>query len=76
VIHPARSTSARTRTLVGPSGPAVHDAQSPRQPDVTSRLTGTGRYHVDVVSATRTSIAAPASGIAATCAANCSAARV
>ena len=49
-IHLARSTSAQTWTLVGPSGPAVHDAKSPRQSDFTYRLPETGRYYVDIVS--------------------------
>ncbi|WP_432542375.1 peptidase [Kineococcus sp. SYSU DK002] len=49
-IHLARSTSAQTWTLVGPSGPAVHDAHSPRQSDFTYRLPESGRYYVDIVS--------------------------
>nr|WP_218886057.1 peptidase [Kineococcus aurantiacus] len=49
-LHLARSTSAQTWTLVGPTGPAVHDAHSPRQSDVTYRLPETGRYYVDIVS--------------------------
>lgn len=49
-FHLARSTSAQTWTLVGPSGPAVHDAHSPRQSDFTYRLPETGRYYVDIVS--------------------------
>ena len=35
---------------MGPSGPAVHDARSPRQSEFTYRLPESGRYHVDVVS--------------------------
>ena len=49
-IQLARSTSAQTWTLVGPSGPAVHDAHSPRQSDFTYRLPESGRYYVDIVS--------------------------
>ncbi|ABS03427.1 peptidase [Kineococcus radiotolerans] len=49
-FHLARSTSAQTWTLVGPSGPAVHDAHSSRQSDFTYRLPETGRYYVDIVS--------------------------
>nr|WP_218886007.1 peptidase [Kineococcus aurantiacus] len=49
-LHLARSTSAQTWTLVGPTGPAVHDAHSPRQSDFTYRLPETGRYYVDIVS--------------------------
>ncbi|WP_432523726.1 hypothetical protein [Kineococcus sp. SYSU DK006] len=49
-FHLARSTSAQTWTLVGPSGPAVHDAHSRRQSDFTYRLPESGRYHVDIVS--------------------------
>ncbi|GAA0311519.1 peptidase [Kineococcus aurantiacus] len=49
-FHLARSTSAMTWTLVGPTGPSVHDAHSPRQSDFTYRLPTTGTYYVDIVS--------------------------
>ncbi|NAZ76996.1 peptidase [Kineococcus sp. T13] len=49
-FHLARSTSAQTWTLVGPSGPAVHDAHSPRQSGFSYRLPESGRYYVDIVS--------------------------
>ncbi|WP_432570729.1 peptidase [Kineococcus sp. SYSU DK005] len=49
-FHLARSTSAQTWTLVGPSGPAVHDARSPRQSDFSYRLPESGRYYIDIVS--------------------------
>ncbi len=49
-FHLARSTSAMTWTLVGPTGPAVHDARSPRQSDFAYTLPETGRYYVDIVS--------------------------
>jgi len=49
-FHLSRSTSATTWTLVGPTGPSVHDAHSPRQSDFTYRLPTTGTYYVDIVS--------------------------
>lgn len=49
-FHLARSTSATTWTLVGPTGPAVHDARSSRQSDFRYTLPETGTYYVDVVS--------------------------
>jgi hypothetical protein len=47
-FHLTRSTSGQTWTLVGPSGPAVHDEHSPRQSDFSYRLPETGRYYIDV----------------------------
>jgi hypothetical protein len=49
-FHLSRSTSAMTWTLVGPTGPSVHNARSPRQSDFTYRLPTTGTYYVDIVS--------------------------
>jgi len=49
-FHLSRSTSAMTWTLVGPTGPSVHDAHSPRQSDFTYRLPTTGTYYLDIVS--------------------------
>ncbi|MEZ0491426.1 peptidase [Kineococcus sp. TBRC 1896] len=49
-FHLARSTSAMTWTLVGPTGPSVHDAHSPRQSDFTYTLPESGTYYVDIVS--------------------------
>jgi len=49
-FHLARSTSAMTWTLVGPTGPSVHNAHSPRQSDFTYRIPTTGTYYVDIVS--------------------------
>ncbi|NAZ84247.1 peptidase [Kineococcus sp. R8] len=43
-----RSTSAATWTLVGPSGPALHDARSPRQSSGSIVLPETGTYSLDV----------------------------
>jgi len=69
-FHLSRSTSAMTWTLVGPTGPSVHDAASPRQSDFTYRLPESGTYYVDIVS-TRSasydlSLAIPAGTSAAT----------
>ena len=47
-FHLTRANSGQTWTLVGPSGPAVHDAHSPRQSDFTHRLPETGRYYIDI----------------------------
>jgi hypothetical protein len=47
-FHLTRANSGQTWTLVGPSGPSVHDEHSPRQSDFTYRLPETGRYYVDV----------------------------
>jgi hypothetical protein len=49
-FHLSRSTSAMTWTLVGPTGPSVHNAHSPRQSDFTYRLPESGTYYVDIVS--------------------------
>ncbi|WP_432570235.1 peptidase [Kineococcus sp. SYSU DK005] len=49
-IRFTRSTSAETWTLVGPTGPSVHNAGSPSQTSFTYRLPDTGRYYLDVVS--------------------------
>ncbi len=49
-FHLSRSTSAMTWTLVGPTGPSVHNAHSPRQSDFTYTLPESGTYYVDVVS--------------------------
>jgi hypothetical protein len=49
-FHLSRSTSATTWTLVGPTGPSVHNAHSPRQSDFTYTLPESGTYYVDIVS--------------------------
>jgi hypothetical protein len=65
-FHLARSTSAMTWTLVGPTGPSVHNAHSPRQSDFTYRIPTTGTYYVDIVSSRPASydlsLAIPAAG--------------
>ncbi|WP_432571253.1 peptidase [Kineococcus sp. SYSU DK005] len=65
-FHLTRANSGQTWTLVGPSGPAVHDAHSPRQSDFTHRLPETGRYYVDITTTRagsyRMQVSIPAAG--------------
>ncbi|MBB2903222.1 hypothetical protein FHR75_004064 [Kineococcus radiotolerans] len=64
-FHLTRANSGQTWTLVGPTGPAVHDEHSSRQSDFTYRLPETGRYYMDVTTTRpgnyRMSVSIPAS---------------
>ena len=67
-FHLSRSTSAMTWTLVGPTGPSVHNAHSPRQSDFTYTLPESGTYYIDIVSTRAAgydlSVAIPTTGTA------------